>query len=112
MSYIDLKFLAALTIAIFLAGCKKDDPGLNEVFMKDSKFNPSSIIISPGTTITWTNKERGIYAPVHTVTSGSNGFDSGDLEKKETFSHTFSAAGTFPYYCKHHSGMTGTVTVQ
>lgn len=29
-----------------------------------------------------------------------------------TFAHTFATAGTFPYHCTRHSGMTGSVTVQ
>lgn len=95
-------------IFVLFFSCKKDNPGPNEVFMDNSKFSPSSITISAGTTVTWTNQE----SVVHTVTSDNNTFSSGDLGKKKTFSYTFSTTGTFPYHCIHHSGMTGTVIVQ
>lgn len=98
-------------LAMLIAGCKRD-PGPNEVFMEDSKFNPSSITVSVGATVTWTNKERGSNAPVHTVTSSTNLFDSGDIFKNKSFSYTFNTAGTYKYYCKHHAGMTGVVTVK
>lgn len=106
------KILVFGIVTVFLVSCKKNNPGPDEVFMENSKFNPSSITVSAGTTITWTNKESGLYAPVHTVTSDNNVFDSGDLRKKEKFSYTFSSTGTFYYHCIHHSGMTGTVIVQ
>ena len=38
-------------------------------------------------------------------------FDSGDLGLVGTFVHTFPTQGTFSYRCKHHGGMTGTVSV-
>ncbi|HEY3296900.1 MAG TPA: plastocyanin/azurin family copper-binding protein [bacterium] len=89
-------------------------PGANEVWMQNTQFNPSSKTVSVGTMITWTNKD-GIP---HTVTSGAPGspngtFDSGNMAGGATFTHTFSQAGTFPYYCRIHGvAMTGSITVQ
>ena len=37
--------------------------------------------------------------------------NSGDLTTSATYSHTFSAAGSFAYHCVHHGVMTGTITV-
>ncbi len=84
------------------------NPGTNQVYMQNSKFNPSSLTVSKGTTITWTNQDN----IVHTVTS--NSFDSGDMSNGKTFSYKFNDAGTYNYYCKYHQsmGMTGTVVVQ
>jgi plastocyanin len=89
-------------------------PGADEVWMQSIAFNPSTKSVAVGTTITWTNKD-GV---THTVTSGAPGspngtFDSGNMGNGATFSHTFSSAGTFPYYCRiHGAAMTGTITVQ
>ena len=85
-------------------------PGTNQVYMQGSKFNPSTITVSKGTTITWTNKDN----VTHTVTSNTGLFDSGDMTNGKIFSYTFKDAGTFAYYCKYHQsmGMTGTVVVQ
>ncbi len=81
-------------------------PGANEVFIQGMSFNPSSLTVTAGTTVTWTNKD-GV---AHTVTSTTGLFDSGSISTNGTFSHTFTAAGTFSYYCKIHTYMTGSVT--
>lgn len=73
----------------------------------DFKFVPQTVTISPGETVTWTNNGQS----PHTVTGG--GFNSGNLNPGQTFSHTFSSAGTFAYHCQYHQaqGMVGTVIV-
>jgi plastocyanin len=38
-------------------------------------------------------------------------FDSGDIAPGETFSYTFTEAGTFDYFCTPHPWMMGTVIV-
>jgi plastocyanin len=82
-------------------------PGTNEVFIQGMSFNPGTITVAAGTTVTWTNKD----AVAHTVTSSTSLFDSGSLGTNGTFSHTFATAGSFSYYCKFHTYMTASVTV-
>jgi plastocyanin len=103
-----LKILMLGMVIGFLAGCKKEDVGQNEVLINNSKFSPTTLTVSVGTTVTWTNKE----SMTHTVTSDNNIFSSGNMGKGDTFTYTFSTVGTFPYHCIFHSGMTGTVVVQ
>jgi plastocyanin len=69
-------------------------------------FNPSTISVTAGTTITWTNKD----AIGHTVTSDAGLFDSGVVAASGTYQYTFSTAGTYAYHCKIHPGMTASVT--
>ena len=38
-------------------------------------------------------------------------FESGDLSHNGSFQHTFATAGSFNYRCRHHVGMTGSITV-
>jgi plastocyanin len=76
------------------------------VTIVDFGFNPGSITVKPGTTVTWTN--TGV---THTVTSNSGLFDSGHLGSGDTFTFTFSKAGTYAYHCAIHTGMKGEVTV-
>ena len=84
-------------------------PGVNEVWIQSSMaFDPSTITITTGTTITWTNKD----AIGHTVTSDAGIFDSGILNANGTFSYTFDTAGTFTYHCKVHPTMTASVVVK
>ena len=74
----------------------------------DYAFEPATITVPVGTTVTWTN----IGDRRHTVTAADGvSFDSGNLRPGETFQHRFAALGTFDYYCAIHPAMTGTVTV-
>lgn len=82
-------------------------PGTNEVWMQGSSFTPATITVTVGTKVTWTNKD-GVP---HTVTSSSGLFNSGNMNNAATYSYTFTAAGTYPYYCGLHANMTGSVIV-
>lgn len=110
-----LKKLIAVTILLtsilsFTNSCKKasDVPGVNEVFIQGSAFEPSAITVAAGTTITWTNKD----GMDHTVTSNTGLFDSGSIGNNATYSHTFSTVGTFPYKCTIHPTMNASVIVK
>jgi plastocyanin len=74
--------------------------------MSNMAFSPSDVTVAVGGTVTWTNND----SVAHTATGDS--FDSGSLAPGKSFSQTFTAAGTFPFHCSIHSGMTGTVTVK
>jgi plastocyanin len=82
-------------------------PGANAVFIQGMAFNPATISVTAGTTITWTNKD----AVAHTVTSTTNLFNSGNIGTNATFSFTFATAGSYSYYCSIHPSMTASVTV-
>ncbi len=76
-------------------------------------FNPNTVTIPIGTTITWTNDDTA----AHTVTSGEDAthdgvFDSSLFMAGKTFSHQFDSAGEYPYYCLVHPWMTGTIIVE
>lgn len=86
---------------------KVPGPGTNEVWIQGSAFNPETITVTAGTTITWTNKD-GI---IHTVTGNTGLFDSGNIGNSGTYSLKFTSAGTFQYYCRVHPAMTGKVAV-
>jgi plastocyanin len=79
------------------------------VSIVDFAFTPKTITVPVGTTVLWTNNGN---AP-HTVTSTSSpkAFDSGTLNSGDTFQHTFTTAGQFPYRCNIHPSMTGMVIV-
>lgn len=71
-------------------------------------FNPGTITVSKGTTVTWVNDDSA----THTLVSDSGVFSSGSLGKGDTFSRTFTEAGTFAYHCGVHPSMKGKVVVQ
>src|SRR5919204_1574579 len=92
-----------------------DDPARRSVRAKsassvslgDNFFDPTSLTIAVGDTVTWTNNGQ----VAHTVTANGGSFDSGTLNSGRSFTHTFNQAGTFPYFCQFHAGMKGTITV-
>ena len=71
-------------------------------------FGPSSVTVTAGDTVTWTNQD-GV---AHTATAGDVSFDPGNIAGGATATVTFSTAGTFAYACKIHPAMTGTVVVE
>lgn len=71
-------------------------------------YAPATITVAPGTTVTWTNRDD---VP-HTVTADDKSFNSKALDTDETYSHTFTAPGTYPYFCAVHTHMTGQVVVK
>lgn len=100
---------ATLTFIVFLcAGCSDSEPGKNEVFLNMNRFSPSSLTVTAGTTVVWENQESA----THTVTSNNGVFDSGNMGNKDKFSYTFTTVGSYPYHCKFHSGMNGTIIVE
>ena len=71
-----------------------------------------NLTVPLGTTVTWIQLDPTI----HTTTSGLSPdpddiWDSDFLQDGQDFSHTFDEVGTFPYFCKVHTYVTGTVTV-
>jgi plastocyanin len=83
--------------------------GGTEVAMKDIKFNPGTVTVNAGDTVTWVNDD----SVGHDVTA--DGFKSGDpgaMQNGDTFEHTFDTAGKFDYVCTVHPGMEGSVTVK
>ena len=71
-------------------------------------FSPKDVTVTVGDTITWTNSD----ATAHTATADDGSFDTGTIGSNGTGTATFSTAGSFPYHCKIHSSMTGTITVE
>ena len=73
----------------------------------DFVFSPSSLSVLTGDTVTWTN--NGTAPEGHDVTG--DGLASGNLQEGQSYSNTFTSAGTFNYICSLHPFMTGSVTV-
>ena len=76
------------------------------VEIKNFAFSPAEISIVKGSKVTWTNND----AAPHTITSAGN-FDSGTLQKGESYSKVFDVAGTYEYNCAIHTSMKGKLVV-
>lgn len=85
-----------------------------QVSIIDFGFEPATLTIKVGDTVTWTNTGQ----VAHTATSGdgdtetpSGVWNSGLLDPGESFSFTFTTPGTFDYYCIPHPFMQGQIIV-
>lgn len=78
----------------------------HSVTIANFAFNPATLQVGVGDTVTWTNSDSA----AHTVTF-EEGPNSGALETNDTFEHTFEAAGEFNYICSIHPSMQGKVSV-
>lgn len=87
-------------------------------------YQPPVVTINVNQSITWVNQDKEI----HTVTSGKSAgraglignsvgqpdglFDSGHIGIGQSWTHKFTQAGTFEYFCTIHPWMQGYVIVQ
>lgn len=80
------------------------------VAMKGYAFGPAALSVHVGDTVTWTNQDT---AP-HDVktTSGPVSIHSPMLDKGQSWSFTFTTAGSYGYYCTVHPDMTARLVVQ
>jgi plastocyanin len=77
------------------------------VTIKGFAFDPATIDVKVGETVTWTNEDSA----THNV-KGDGGISSGDLAQGASYSKTFDTAGNYAYQCAIHPTMTGTVVVK
>jgi plastocyanin len=80
----------------------------NTLTIKDLEFASKELTVPVGTTVKWVNLDD---VP-HTVVDKNKAFRSKSLDTNDTFSFTFSSAGTFNYFCSLHPQMVGKITVQ
>jgi plastocyanin len=103
--------LVVLAAILFAAGCggagDSEPVATTEVTMvKSYRFDPETIEIRAGKTVTWTNEDNF----THTVQVEGEGDHK--LGKGESVSITFDRAGTYEYVCTLHShDMKGRVIV-
>ncbi|MDH3470732.1 MAG: cupredoxin domain-containing protein, partial [Acidimicrobiia bacterium] len=79
----------------------------SDVSIFDFGFTPGSLTLNVGDSVSWANTG----AAPHTVTDRAGSFDSGFLSTGESYTRTFSAPGSFSYFCTLHPEMTASVTV-
>jgi amicyanin len=102
--------IPAIVALISVTSWSADTPPAAKVKIDNFKFTPKELTIPVGATVTWVN---GDDVP-HTVTAkgAQPAFDSKALDTDQTYSFKFTKPGTYKYYCKVHTHMTGTVIVK
>lgn len=78
------------------------------VTITNNAFQPASLTVPAGTTVTFINQDAG----AHTVSALDGSWSSGLLRQGDTFSVTFDHPGTYTYNDQVHPQVTGTVVVQ
>jgi plastocyanin len=97
--------------ALLALGCGSDSSGPSnpppdgDVMVENNFYSPATLSVTTGTTVTWAWNSNGIS---HSVTFSD---DDSDIKSSGTFQKTFASAGSFPYHCRVHASMTGTITV-
>ena len=95
-------FLVAATLAFATAAWAE-----TEIKIEDFKFVPKDVVVQKGEMIKWTN----LGAVVHTSTSDTEVWDSGDIQPDKFYKRKFNETGFFPYHCEYHTTMKGTIRV-
>ena len=71
-------------------------------------FAPPTLTVTAGTTVTWKNEDDS----PHRIGDKNGTFKSAALDTDDTFSHTFTAPGEYPYICTIHPYMVGKIIVK
>lgn len=80
-----------------------------EVAINGFAFVPRSVTVQVGDVVSWRNTD----GTAHTATADGGAWDTKTIAGGSTsLPVLMSAAGTFPYHCAIHPGMTGTVVVR
>ena len=99
-----------LILTAGISGCVEKTPPpaqTNDVIIKNFSFQPGSINVSEGATVTWVNDDSA----EHTVTSLDGIFNSGNIAPGKLFNFTFTKPGKYQYQCLIHPSMMGYVIV-
>jgi plastocyanin len=74
-------------------------------------FNPPSMTVKTGTTVTWMNND-GTPHTIVTDNGSTASFSSDPLATGAVYTFTFTQPGTYTYHCSIHPSMKGEIIVQ
>jgi plastocyanin len=81
---------------------------VTRVGMASMRFAPAELRVKAGATVEWVNDDE---VP-HTATAKDQRWDSGMLQKGQSWRRTFPTPGRYPYFCQVHPFMKGVVVVE
>src|SRR5688500_13814 len=99
-----LRLIAGVGLVAVGIGCWSLPPAWaanGSVTIEDFTFNPSSVTVNEGDTVTWTNGD----VVTHTVSADGGAFDR-TLDPGQSFTLDAETPGAFPYHCSIHPEMT------
>ncbi len=80
------------------------------VVIHDFAFHPDTVVVQPGTTVTWVNCDA--HADAHTTTADGGQWDSPLIPAGSVYQRAFPVAGSFSYHCTPHPFMKATLVVR
>ena len=98
-------FCALVAVALVTLPARAEDASVK---IDNFTFNPPTLTVKVGTTVTWKNEDD---IP-HTVRATNNAFKSKVLDTDDSFTFTFTTVGVFDYFCSLHPHMTGKIVVE
>ena len=78
------------------------------VSISNFRFQPDTLEVPAGTSVTWRNGDEEIHA----VVAADGSFASPGMDTDQSFTHTFSAPGRYAYRCALHPHMSGVIVVR
>lgn len=78
-------------------------------------FEPATIKVKVGTTVTWTNedtKDHIVASDPHPIHTDHGDFESKRIKPGESYSYTFTEVDNYEYHCHIRPGMKGVVIVE
>lgn len=105
----ELKALLACSVSVGTALFVRT-PVTHTIVIEGMQFTPTRLTIRPGDSVTWVNKEIVAHTAT-TPASAKRPFDSGMLAVGQSWTRSFTAAGSYDYICTYHPTMTGVIEV-
>ena len=85
----------------------------NTITINNFAFTPRTMTVKTGSIVRWENKDSIPHRIIFIDKDGQDTpVDSSVLSSTQSWSKKFDQPGTYPYYCKIHPEMTGTVIVE
>jgi plastocyanin len=81
---------------------------VHHVTISGLKFDPPALEIQAGDAVEWKNSDF----VAHTATADDGAFDTGKMTEGQTKRVALANKGTFPYSCRFHAAMHGTIIVR
>jgi plastocyanin len=94
--------------AMLAFGAVAAQDATNVITIDNFTFSPKELTVAVGTTVKWVNHDD---IP-HTIVEKKTTFRSKALDTDDSYSFTFTSAGTFDYFCGLHPHMVGQVIVK
>jgi plastocyanin len=102
--FLAILFVVSLTAVTSNAKTNGSDK-IVDVSIQKFAFSPTSVEISAGDTVRWTNMDPVDHMVAATI------FTSGTISKGQSYEFLFTKPGVYNYECSIHPSMKGTITV-